>query len=145
MLLCRAGTLRCALPLGAVVEIMRPLPVEATSAGANGVAGVAVIRGTPVPVVALAALLGAASRPRRFVTLAIEGRLVALAVEEVEGVLPISARALGELPPLLRDPSAPAVASIGVRDSALLVVLQTARLVPERGERGERAAAGGAP
>jgi purine-binding chemotaxis protein CheW len=124
---------RCALPLEHVIETMRPLPLEALGSAPTFVRGVAVIRGTPVPVVDVGALLGTAEgeRPARFVTLSIHGRLIALAVEGVVGVRTLPADVLGALPPLLRGVGSDAVAALGTLDSALLLTLRAARLVPD--------------
>ena len=47
-----------AVPAELAVETMRPLPVEGLPAAPSFVAGVALIRGVPTPVVDLAALVG---------------------------------------------------------------------------------------
>lgn len=132
-LICLVRGLTCALPLSAVVETMRPQPVEPLASAPALVLGVAIVRGEPVPVVDVGALLGSAlpRRPSRFITLSIEGRTVALSVEGVVGVRNLPVAALGELPPLLRDASADVIASVGRLDSALLVVLRAARILPE--------------
>lgn len=122
----------CALPLEHVSETMRPLPVDPVAGVPPPVRGVAIIRGAPVPVVDLAWLLaGGESHATRFVTLDVGTRRVALAVDAVLGVRPIPADALGELPPLLRDGDADAIAAIGALDSQLIVALRSARLLPE--------------
>jgi purine-binding chemotaxis protein CheW len=131
-LLCRAGAGLCALPLGHVLEIMRPLPIEPVAAPPPGLSGLSLIRGTPVPVLDLAVLLGESAGPiGRFITATVEGRRVALAVESVLGVRRIDPALMDELPPLLRDSAGEAVAAIGTLDAELLRVLQTGRLVPE--------------
>ena len=50
----RVLTFHCALPLEHVSETMRPLPVEPIAGVISPVAGVAIIRGGPVPVVDVA-------------------------------------------------------------------------------------------
>lgn len=132
MLLCRVQTRRCAIPLEHAVETMRPLPVEPVADAPHFIRGLAVIRGAPIPVVDAARLLGAPeTRPARFVTLVTGERQVALAVDDVLGIRPISASSLQELPPLLQEAAADAVAAIGTLDADLLLVLRSARLVPE--------------
>lgn len=131
-LLCRVGTRLCSLPLEHVVETMRPLPVEPLHGTPSFVCGLAIIRGVPVPVVDAGRLLGtAAAQPARFVTLKISNRRVALAVDRVLCVSTLPAGSLAELPPLLRETDAEVVSEIGVLDAELLLVLRSARLVPE--------------
>lgn len=131
-LVCRVLTRLCALPLEHVSETMRPLPVEPVAGVPAPVAGVAIIRGAPVPVIDVACVLaGRASHPTRFVTVNVGARRVALAVDKVIGVRTIPTEALNELPPLLRDASTDGVAAIGTLDTQLLVVLRSARLIPE--------------
>lgn len=131
-LVCRVLTRLCALPLEHVSETMRPLPVEPVAGVPAPVAGVAIIRGAPVPVIDVACVLaGRASHPTRFVTVNVGARRVALAVDKVIGVRTIPTEALNELPPLLRDASTDVVAAIGTLDTQLLVVLRSARLIPE--------------
>lgn len=96
------------------------------------VLGVAIIRGSPVPVVDLAALVGTRSdRPGRFVTLRVHERQVALAVDEVLGVRSLAVPLLGDLPPLLRGAQPEAVSTMGNLDGELLVVLANAQVVPD--------------
>jgi purine-binding chemotaxis protein CheW len=135
-LLFRAGAHLCALPLGRVVETMRPLPVEAVAGTPAYVRGLAIIRGAPVPVVDVARLLDrtnadpGAERWARFVTVTVAGRVIALAVDGVVGVRSLALASLRELPPLLREAEAGVVESIGTLDAELLLVLRGARLVP---------------
>jgi purine-binding chemotaxis protein CheW len=130
-LICVVGELRCALPLGQVVETMRPLPVESVASSSRFVMGLAIIRGAPVPVIDLGSLLGARTCTTRFVTVSAEGRTLALSVDEILGVREIPAGVLKGLPPLLHDASTGAVAAIGASDGALLVVLRAARILSE--------------
>ena len=131
MLLCRGRRLLCALPLGALVETMRPLPLTPIGGAPAFVRGVCLIRGTPTPVVDLGALLESPDppAPMRFVTLKVAERRVALAVEEVLGFRRLGA-ALA-LPPLLGGVGSDAVAALGRLDAELLLVLEASRLVPE--------------
>lgn len=131
-LVCTAGGRRCALPIGHVVETMRPLPVEAVAGAPEFVAGLALIRGAPTPVVVLGCLLGAtaASSWGRFVLVTAGARRVALAVDAVLGVRELDAAALQALPPLFEE-GAGAIASVAALDGELLVVIRSARLVPE--------------
>jgi purine-binding chemotaxis protein CheW len=133
VLVCRVRRRLCAIPLAHVVETMRPLPIEALTTTLTAVMGVAIIRGVPVPVVDPGSLLGTdeAPSPTRFVTVMVDGRRVALAVEEVVGVRDFPASDLEDLPPLLRDVGAEIISAVGVLDDALLIVLRATRLLSE--------------
>lgn len=112
---------------------MRPLPMAPILSAPSFVSGLAIVRGVPTPVVDVGRLLGAGddAQPTRFVAVRVGEKRVALAVETVVGLRTLSATALHELPPLIREASADVVAAIGALDASLLVVLRTARLVPE--------------
>lgn len=130
-LLCRVGTRLCAVPLEHVVETLRPLRVEPLAGAQDFVLGVAILRGTPVPVVDAARLLGAASsNPARFVSLRVGERSIALAVDAVEDVRVLGPAELAELPPLLREARAEVLEALGRLDADLLLVLRSASLVP---------------
>jgi purine-binding chemotaxis protein CheW len=132
LLICRVQTRLCGLPLEHVLEIMRPLPTEPVAGAAHFVRGLAVIRGAPVPVVDTARLLGAeGAQADRFVTVNAGERRVALAVDSVLGVRAVPAGSLRELPPLLHEACADVVAAIGLLDAELLLVLHSARLLPD--------------
>jgi len=129
-LVCRVQARLCALPLGHVIETMRPLPTAAIAGAPHFVRGLAVIRGAPVPVLDVASLLGETdASPGRFVTLTVGVRHVALAVGSVLGVRLIPPGSLRELPPLLHEAGSEVVASIGLLDAELLLVLQSSRLL----------------
>jgi purine-binding chemotaxis protein CheW len=132
-LICRSNSCLCALPLESVAETMRPLPVEPLAPAPAFVLGVTVIRGAATPVVDIALLLGslASVPPQRFVTLKIGVRHVALAVEGVIGVHALPAAGLDEVPALLSGAANETVSAISTLDAQLLLVLQSARLVPE--------------
>ena len=132
-LLCRVGARLCALPLEHVVETMRPLPIESMAGAPPFVLGLSTIRGIPMPVVDAGALLysGDPPKPTRFVSVKAGHRQVVLAVGEVLGVRDISTVSLRDLPPLLSEVGAGVVSAVGALDSALLLVLQTARIASE--------------
>jgi purine-binding chemotaxis protein CheW len=131
--ICRIGPRLVAVPVGQVVETMRPLPEVPLAAMPPFLRGVAVIRGTPTPVVDAGILLGAGERsaPLRFLTVKAGDRTVALAVDEVIGVRDLSSLALAELPPLLHEAATEVVAAVGTLDSELLLVLHGASWIPE--------------
>lgn len=135
MLVCRVGTKLCALPLGRLLETMRPLAIEPLAQTADFVSGVAVIRGRPTPVLDARKLLGSPSDvpPGRYVTLDLgEGgaRVAALAVDAVVGVREVPDALAGELPTLLGDARSSVVGAVTTLDRELLLVLEQARLVP---------------
>lgn len=118
-----------------VIEIMRPMPMEPFANSQGFVLGLSVIRGVPVPVVDLAGLLGGgisegAREISRFVSLRVDKRCVALAVEEVIDLRTLEASRLDEFPPLLAGQSG-AMDAVGILDAQLLLLLGTARMIPE--------------
>lgn len=133
VLLCRVGKRLCALPIEHVLETMRPLPVVPLAGTPAFVAGLSIIRGSPVPVVDAERLVGKdePSRLTRFVTVKVEQRSVALAVDSVIGVQTLASDSLRGLVPLLQESGAGVVEAIGMLDADLCVVLKSARIVPD--------------
>ncbi|MCC6740386.1 MAG: chemotaxis protein CheW [Planctomycetia bacterium] len=122
----------CALPASEVLEILRPLPVDSVPGSPAVVLGLSLIRGEPTPVLDLRRLLGAGPAPSgRFIVLRTDRRRVALAVEGVSGTERIPSEALDQAPPLVSRAAAEALEAIASLDGALLLVLRTARLIPE--------------
>ncbi|MBI3529211.1 MAG: chemotaxis protein CheW [Betaproteobacteria bacterium] len=132
-LVCRSNSFLCALPLMSVAETMRPLAIEPLAAMPPFLLGVSVIRGVPVPIVDTGKLFGSttSTRPQRIVTLKIGERLVGLAVDSVLGVQAIPVASLNEVPPLLHQVGDETVSAITRLDAELLLVLESARIVPE--------------
>lgn len=130
-LLCRVGTLHCALPVADIVETLRPPPLETLPAAPDFVGGVAIVRGTPVPVITVARLFGTSdTAPARLVIVRAGNRRVGLAFDEVIGFRALSDAALVGLPPLVSEAHAKAVRDISTLDGQLLVLLEAARIVP---------------
>ena len=127
------GPHSCAIPLEHVVETMRPLPVETIAGAPTFVLGLSVIRGVPVPVVDLAAILGLepSRSTRRFVVLGLTPRRVAVAVDGVLGVRQVDLTTTDAIPPLLRTANVEAVAAVGQLDEHLLFVLEASGILPE--------------
>lgn len=123
-----------ALPIAQVRETMRPLPIEPLNAAPDFVAGAALIRGIPVPVVDMGVLVGATEPAAftRFVTLDAGEGLVALAVEGVPGVRSLAPSVFRRLPPMLRGTGADSIAALGALDAELMSVLKLARTVTDR-------------
>lgn len=116
----------CALPLTHVVETMRPLPVEPLAGAPSFVKGVALIRGTPTPVVDLGAFFGTPNElAERFVTVRAGDRQVAISVNAVLGIRDIDAVLPNQdLPPLLQGAMEDLVEMIGTLDEQILMVLR---------------------
>jgi purine-binding chemotaxis protein CheW len=131
-LLCRAGTMLCALPIEQVIEIMRVLPLEPIAGAPDYVRGLSIIRGAPVPVVDVGLIVGGeVTRSSRLVAVRVATRTVALAVDTVLGISQIAADVLDAMPPLLQEAAADTIAAIGARDADFIVVLRSGRLIPE--------------
>jgi purine-binding chemotaxis protein CheW len=139
-LLCRVGSRIAALDVRDVRETMRPLPIEPLAGAPTFVLGLAIVRGFPMPVIDADRLLGSSASsstpvispsPARFVSLKLGARDAALAVDAVLEIRALPAAMLANIPPLLGEAGAALVAVIGALDAQLLLVLQTARLVPD--------------
>jgi purine-binding chemotaxis protein CheW len=133
-LLVRVPGALCAFPLAEVIETMRPLPVEPLANTPDFIQGMARIRGAAVPVVELTALFQGDHRGEiatRFVTLRVGQRCVALAVQSVIGIADLNDQAFDNLPPLLKTVRTELIRTLGTLDAEFLVVLNTARLVPD--------------
>lgn len=132
MVLCRARQTWCALPLEGVRETMRPPVTTQLSGQPLFVTGVALIRGDSTPVVDVGCLIGSDGppAPTRLVTVGRPPRVVALAFEEVRGLVLLAPQTLHALPPLLAPHGPGAISALGALDTELLLVLQPARIVP---------------
>jgi purine-binding chemotaxis protein CheW len=131
VLLCRVADLHCAIPGARVIEVMRALAIDPLSGMPPFMLGLSIIRGAPVPIVDAGALLNAAnSRAVYFVTIDVGGQPVALALDQIIGLRRIAEHAFAPLPALLKNVADDAVAAIRARDGDLLLLLDTARLVP---------------
>jgi purine-binding chemotaxis protein CheW len=112
---------------------MRPLPVDRLADAPPFVSGMSIVRGRPTPILD-AGLLISENRgmPTRFVIVRIdERRSVGLAVDDVIGIRELAGSLLTDLPPLLRESEGAGISRIASLDGELLVVLETARIVPE--------------
>jgi purine-binding chemotaxis protein CheW len=129
---CRVGSLLCAISVEHVSEIMRPLAIEPLAGMPSYMSGVSIIRGVPTPVVDAARLLGVQAVPTapRFLALRIGPRRAALAVDAVVGVRALSPESFEDLPPLLGDANQEVIEGIGTLDAELLLALRHARMIP---------------
>ncbi len=116
-----------------VSETLRPLHLRPVQAAPAFVCGLSVVRGAPVPVVDLAALIGKESTASisRWVTLRLGERRLALAVEGVLGIRDLEESTLQALPPLLRDSNRGLIEAVGALDSELIMLLEAGRILPE--------------
>ncbi len=131
VLIVECGSHRCALPVGKVIETMRPLPIEPLPDVPDFVQGLAVVRGRAIPVVDLARVLGGREeRIGRFVTVRAGGPGVALAVRGVVGTQVLEAAQIEQLPPLARGASPALVRGLAVLDRELLLLLELGRILP---------------
>jgi purine-binding chemotaxis protein CheW len=138
-LLFRSGTCIGALALSDVREVMRALPIEPIADAPAIVMGLSIVRGAAAPVIHAGRMLGTgsgparaqSSAPARFIALKLGLRSACLAVDAVLDVRALPRDQLHQAPPLLGSSAATLLPSIGVLDADLLVVLNTARVVPE--------------
>ncbi len=132
----RVRTRLCALPLGNVVETMRPPPIEALPRTPPFAPGLTTIRGMQIPVVDARRLLSANDNsdeiePGRLISVRLGQRLVGLLVDSVIGIRSIQECSLRTLPPLLQDAANDVISTIGSLDAELLLILNGARLTPD--------------
>jgi purine-binding chemotaxis protein CheW len=129
-LVVEAAQWRCALPLESVVETMRPLPVQPLNDAVKAVLGLSMIRGTPVPVVNLAEVLGdTEAEHSRFVTLRAHERMFAIAVGGVIGIYEIQHQELAAVP--LLNAKDGTLGLVAIHDRELVRVLKETRILPE--------------
>lgn len=133
VLLVRTHAFLCAIPIEVVVETMRPLPVRPAPGAPQFVRGLAIVRGAPLPVIDLGALLGAPGELAggRFITIRSGLRHLVLAVDSVVGVRALNRATLATTPPLLIEALPAQVERLGALDGQTLAVLGTARLLAD--------------
>jgi purine-binding chemotaxis protein CheW len=130
MLVTRVGSVVCAFPIRDVIETMRPMPIDPIAGAPDFVAGLAIVRGSPIPVVNTAVLLGGvATSGERFVIVRSGDRRVALVVDAVLDVRLIDPSLLAAMPPLISGANRDVAVAIGALDAALVVVLDAARIL----------------
>jgi purine-binding chemotaxis protein CheW len=135
VLLVRAGGWICALPITDVVETMRGLPLRPVAGAPRFIRGLSIIRGALLPVVSLAALLGAeeeaSPRVGRLVTVRTGERQIALHVDEVIGAKYIDTSTLALTPPLLSEALPGPTERLGALDGQTLAMLSAARILSD--------------
>jgi purine-binding chemotaxis protein CheW len=131
-LISRVGRQLYAIPIEHVVEIMRVLPIEPMARTPDYVRGLCIIRGAPVPVVDVGLLVGKRqTEAGRLIAIKTADRTIALQVDAVLGIKILKPEIFSELPPLLGEIASETVAAIGTLDSATLLALRAARIVPD--------------
>jgi purine-binding chemotaxis protein CheW len=130
-LLVRVHSWFCALPLSVVVETMRALDIRRLDNAPGFIRGLSIIRGKPLPVVDLTALLGTeAGQGGRLVLARAGERHLALAVDEVLGIRRLDDATLTQTPPLVASALSEGVEKIGPLDGEALAMIEVVRLVP---------------
>jgi len=123
----RAGGHAYGIPVAAVVEVTRMVALAPLPAAPPWVVGVVDLRGTPVPVIDLAARLGRAARApvleRRIVVMGDPADPVGIVVDEVSGVAPAG-------PPAVGGPTSPLVRRAVRVGSEIVMVLDESALRP---------------
>ncbi|HET6337902.1 MAG TPA: chemotaxis protein CheW [Polyangiales bacterium] len=136
-LLCQVDASYLAIPISHVIEVTRPLGVTRLPDAPSWVAGVAVLRGIATPVIDARKLLAGAAESgevrsppppaSRWVSLRIDDRRVALAVDAVLRAHSLAPDMRHAVPPLLG--STRAITALGTLDQKLLMVLAGAQLL----------------
>ena len=129
----RTGSCLGAVPLHHTTEILRPLPLEPVQGVPDFVLGLAVLRGSAVPVLNVSLMLDEGGRRDclRWVALRVDRRRVVLAVDTVLGVRDIDIRDFEGMPPLLKNARPGFLETLGIHDAQLLLVLNASRILPE--------------
>lgn len=133
LLVCGTGEKTFAVPLTAVRETMRPLPIAPVPASPAFVLGAARIRGSAVPVIDVGVLTGGPPvTAGRWITVVTDDeRPVALAVKSVAGIRTLPQGELEALPAMLEGTAPQLFSAISMRDQQLLLTLQASHLVPD--------------
>jgi purine-binding chemotaxis protein CheW len=130
-LIVRAGGWTCALPLAEVMETMRELPCLPCTGAPTWVRGACIVRGTPTPVVDLAAFLGgrAVEETGRLVTVRATCA-VALRVDSVLGIRSLPRNAAKQSSRLLDGLASVRREELATLDGELLSLLDLGTLLP---------------
>ncbi|XYI00071.1 chemotaxis protein CheW [Sorangium sp. So ce1128] len=130
-LLVRVHSWFCALPLSVVVETMRALDIRKVDSAPRFIRGLSIVRGTLLPIVDLAALLGSeGGQGRRLILVRAGERHLALAVDEVLGIRRLDDEALTRTPPLVSSALSEGVEQLGSLDGEALATIEVMRLIP---------------
>lgn len=134
----RAGPLFCALPLGEVVETMRPLQTRPLAGAPPYVRGLTVLRGTPAPVIDLPRLLTGVPAPvDRYVSVRAGNGRIACATGPVIGVREVGRPPDGPDTPFAGVPAftgvpAALIAAVGTIGTEPLLLLNSVAVLPDQ-------------
>ena len=126
LLIVNAAGRLCGVPIGSVLEILRPVAIQELAGLPAYLCGLAVIRGQPTAVVDVSTVLTGLSDGRigRYLSMRSEGRPFALRVEAVLGIREVDRRAFRDLPELI-EPARDLVAGVLALGTELLTVLRS--------------------
>jgi purine-binding chemotaxis protein CheW len=127
------GSVRYALDIGQVREIVTPLPLTLLPHTPAGLAGVADHRSEVVPVIDLRTRFGIPKSPEpsrraKWILVDISQRAVGLVVDEVIGVLRIAAAEFRPAPELGGGEQVRGISSVATHDGEMVFVLDLSRL-----------------
>jgi purine-binding chemotaxis protein CheW len=128
----RAGPLYCALPLGEVIETMRPLHTRPLAGTPSYVRGLTILRGAPAPVIDMTRLLTGAEAPvDRYVAVRAGRGPVACATGPVLGVRDVEVAPPEGPAALFTGVSKALIAAVGTVGTEPLLLLHSIAAVPD--------------
>lgn len=128
----RAGPLYCALPLGEVIETMRPLHTRPLAGTPSYVRGLTILRGAPAPVIDMTRLLTGVEAPvDRYVAVRAGRGPVACATGPVLGVRDIEVEPPEGPAALFTGVSKALIAAVGTVGTEPLLLLHSIAAVPD--------------
>ncbi|PRX20896.1 purine-binding chemotaxis protein CheW [Actinoplanes italicus] len=128
----RAGPFYCALPLGEVIETMRPLETRALAGTPPYVRGLTILRGAPAPVIDMPRLLtGVETTVDRYVAVRAGRGPIVCATGEVLGVREVHVEPPEGPAAVLAGVSRTLIAAVGTLGTEPLLLLHSIAAVPD--------------
>jgi purine-binding chemotaxis protein CheW len=128
----RAGSFYCALPLGEVIETMRPLATRPLAGTPPYVLGLTILRGAPAPVIDMTRLLtGAETTVDRYVAVRAGRGPIVCATGPVLGVRDVHVEPPEGPAALLAGVSRALIAAVGTVGTEPLLLLHSIAAVPD--------------
>jgi purine-binding chemotaxis protein CheW len=128
----RAGSFYCALPLGEVIETMRPLAARPLAGTPPYVLGLTILRGAPAPVLDMTRLLTGAETPvERYVAVRAGRGPIVCATGPVLGVRDVHVEPPEGPAALLTGVSRALIAAVGTVGTEPLLLLHSIAAVPD--------------